>query len=282
MRAEVVATPVLERLAAGEAVGVVRGATERAAYLDLGGFVVALTAHGVPLMPNGVAVGRTAVGDGPVGAAPGRIAMAGDEVTWDPAAPPAWEPALPRFGPDAADALRVRGAAIAAALGPWELAAGDRGREGLDALRGALRGRDPAQAAHAADRLLGLGGGLTPEGDDVLTATAAVVASAGAAFGFDGGGRERWLAALMAPPAAERTTALSATLLQLGAEGRIVEPVHRLLDLGGGDAWRQALATVVATGASTGRAYAAAVAGTLEALGGGASPRRSLARNMPT
>ncbi len=73
MDAEVVATPVLERLHAGAATGVVRGATERAAYLDLGGFVVALTAPGVPLMPNGIAVPRTAVPDGPVRAAPGRI-----------------------------------------------------------------------------------------------------------------------------------------------------------------------------------------------------------------
>jgi hypothetical protein len=264
MRADVVATPVLERLAAGGVSGVVRGATERAAYLDLGGFVVALTAPGVPLMPNGVAVRRTAVGDGSVRAAPGRIALAGDEVTWDADAPPLWEPALARFGPDAAEALRARGAAIAAALGPWELGAGDRGREGLDTLGRALRGRDPAAAARAADRLLGLGGGLTPEGDDVLTATAAVVAACGEAFGFDG---HRWLAVLVPPDAAERTTALSATLLALGRQGRIVEPVHRLLDLRGGEAaWREALATLVATGASTGRAYVSAVASALEAL----------------
>src|SRR4051812_3630766 len=142
MRASVVATPVLERLAAGAADGVVRGATERAAYLDLTGFVVALTAPGVPLMPNGVAVARTAVGDGTVHAAPGRIAVAGGEIAWDPAAPPAWEPRLPRFAPADAGALRERGAAIAAALGPWGLDAGERGREGLDALGRALRGRD--------------------------------------------------------------------------------------------------------------------------------------------
>src|SRR4051794_34039588 len=291
MRASVVATPVLERLAAGAARGVVRGATERAAYLDLEGFVVALTAPGVPLMPNGIAVARTALGDGAVRAAPGRIVAAGDAGTWDAAAPPAWEPGLPRLGPAGAGAprgrgagraaapgrggapdagaLRERGAAIAAALGRWwELGAGERGREGLDALGRALRDRDANAAARAAERLLGLGGGLTPEGDDVLTATAAVVAAAGAAFGFAGRARERWLAALVPDDTASRTTALSATLLRLGAEGRIVEPVHRLLDLGGRDeAWREALATLEATGASTGRAYAAAVAFALEGLG---------------
>jgi Protein of unknown function (DUF2877) len=272
MVAATVATPVLERLRAGEARGVVRGATERAAYLDFDGFVVALTAPGVPLMPNGVAVPWPAVRDGPVGAVPGRIVLDGEEVTWAADAPPAWEPALPLIVPGLARSLRERGAAIRAALGAAAAPAsldGGRGREGLDALRRALRERDPGAAARAAERLTGLGGGLTPEGDDVLTATAAVVAAAGDAFGFGGPEREPWLAALVAPDAAARTTALSATLLALGAEGRIVEPVHRLLDLRGGDAWRDALRTLAATGASTGRAYAAAVAATVEALGAG-------------
>src|ERR671932_298269 len=137
MRAEVVATPVLERLAAGALDGVVRGATERAAYLDLGGFVVALTAPGVPLMPNGIAVERTAVGDGPVRAGAGRIALAGGEVVALEGAA-AWEPALPRFVADHAEALRARGAAIAAALGDDatpESLGGARGREGSETLR---------------------------------------------------------------------------------------------------------------------------------------------------
>lgn len=269
MRAEVVATPVLERLAAGVPDGVVRGATERAAYLDLGGFVVALTAPGVPLMPNGIAVERTTVGDGPVRAGAGRIALAGGEVVaLDGAA--TWEPALPRFVAGDAEALRGRGAAMAAALGdratPDSLD-GARGREGLEALRRAVRDRDADAAARASERLLGLGGGLTPEGDDVLTATAAVMAAAGDALGFTAPERERFVAALVPADAAVRTTALSATLLALGAAGRVVEPVHRLLDLRGGDAaWREALATLEATGASTGRAYAAAVAATLLGL----------------
>src|SRR4051795_4322619 len=157
MVATVVATPVIERLSAGEAAGVVRGATDRAAYVDLGGFVVALTAPGVPLMPNGIAVARTALGDGAVRAAPGRIALAGGPgtlgarappagaggaVTWDAGAPPGWEPALAPFGAADAAALRARGAAIGTALGPWELGAGERGRQGLAPLGPAL-GRPP-------------------------------------------------------------------------------------------------------------------------------------------
>jgi hypothetical protein len=257
MRATVVATPVLERLRAGAAVGVVRGATERAAYLDFDGFVVALTAPGVPLMPNGVAVARTAVRDGAVQAEPGRIMVGGEAVTWS--ADAVWEPRLPAVAAGRADALRARGAAIRAALG---------GELSFDAeLERALRERDFDAAARAGGRLIGLGGGLTPEGDDVLAATAAVVVAVGGAVELEHA--DRFVAALVPADAAARTTALSATLLGLAAEGRIVEPVHRLLDLDGGEAaWREALATLVATGASTGRAYAGAVAAALTALTG--------------
>jgi hypothetical protein len=269
MRAEVVATPVLERLAgAAGAEGIVRGATERAAYLDLDGFVVALTAPGVPLMPNGVAVPRTAVGDGTVRARAGAIAAGGETVTWDVTDPPAWDPALPQPPAGAAATLRERGAAVAAALGaaPLADAAGERAIDGAAHLRRALRDRDAAAASCAADRLIGLGGGLTPEGYDVLAATAAVVAAAGDTLGFAAPERERWLAALVPADLGSRTTALSATLLALAREGRIVEPVHRLLDVRPGAAWRDALGTLAATGASTGRAYAAAAASALVLL----------------
>src|SRR3954470_6398525 len=167
MVAASVATPVLERFGVGHAEGVVRGATGRAAYLDFDGFVVALTAPGVPLMPNGVAVARSAVRDGAAGAGPGRIDLPGDAVTWDATDPPAWEPALPRVPAEAgsAAALRERGAAIVAALGDAaagapEPAAGEPGPAGLEPLRRALRERTGEAAALAAERLTGLGRGL--------------------------------------------------------------------------------------------------------------------------
>src|SRR3954465_8559497 len=93
MVAASVATPVLERFGAGNAEGVVRGATGRAAYLDFDGFVVARPTPGVPLMPNGVAVARSAGRVGAAGAGPGRIDLPGDAVTWDVADPPATWPA---------------------------------------------------------------------------------------------------------------------------------------------------------------------------------------------
>ena len=53
MIAHRVAAPVLERAPAR---GVVAASCGTAAYLELDGFVVAVTARGVPLMPNGVAL----------------------------------------------------------------------------------------------------------------------------------------------------------------------------------------------------------------------------------
>jgi hypothetical protein len=197
-----------------------------------------------------------------VRAEPGRIVVGGAEaVTWSSDA--AWEPRLPVVGARRGDAVRERGAAIRAALG---------GEPAFDAeLERTVRDRDVAAAARASGRLIGLGGGLTPEGDDVLAATAAVVVAVADAVGFEDA--RGFVAALVPSDAAARTTSLSATLLALASEGRIVEPVHRLLDLDGGEAaWRGALATLVATGASTGRAYAAAVAGTLEALASRSRP----------
>src|SRR4051812_19643528 len=159
MLAERVATPVLERLARGEAKGVVRGASGGAAYLDFDGFVVALTGHGVPLMPNGIALARVDVSHGPARGAPGLIEADGAAIVWDPAAPPAWEPALPRARPDARGALAVRGALILAALGVdgapsiaggMAVTATGRGAEGAQHLRRALAERDPDAAALAA------------------------------------------------------------------------------------------------------------------------------------
>jgi hypothetical protein len=95
--------------------------------------------------------------------------------------------------------------------------------------------------------LIGLGSGLTPEGDDVVAATAAVVAAAG---------RPDEARALLPANLRARTTALSATLLELAAAGQALEPLHALF----GSRWRDGLDRLHAVGHSTGRAYAAAAA----------------------
>jgi Protein of unknown function (DUF2877) len=122
--AHLVATPVLELLG-GERSGVVLGAGATAVWVDLDGFVVAVTTREVPLLPNAVALGggsgtlaHPGVGPGaPARLSPGRVDLGTLRVTWDPAAPPAWDPTVP-VPPDAdRDAVARRGAALLGALG---------------------------------------------------------------------------------------------------------------------------------------------------------------------
>ena len=198
-------------------------------HVDVGGFVVSITARGVPLMPNGVAL---------TGAAPARgvLRLAGA---------PTWDPTL-RLGADPA----ARGAEILAELAT---AMGDDrapAPAARDDLPRAVATRDPERAAAAARALIGRGPGLTPVGDDRLAATAAVVAAGRWPE------REAWLRAVVPADLRARTTALSATLLELAARGQAIEPVHGLF----GPHWRAALARLLRIGHSTGPAYATAAA----------------------
>jgi Protein of unknown function (DUF2877) len=303
--AHLVAAPVLERAGGGRG-GVVLGAGATAAWVDLDGFVVAVTTREVPLLPNAVALaagaGALAGPDVAAGAAarlsPGRVDLGGLRVTWDPAAPPVWDPAVPVLAGATPEAVAGRGAALLHALGvgpgdlvgglakvgPGDLvgelarvglatAADPEGAAGLALLLRAVRERDPDPAAAASRVLAGRGPGLTPEGDDLLAAVAGAVAVLGPASGFDGPGRERFLAALAPEPG--RTTALSATLLALAAEGRMAEPAGRLLDLSpaGETAWPGALSRLERLGHGSGRAYAAGIAATATLLAEGTSVR---------
>jgi hypothetical protein len=309
--AYLVAAPVLERAGGGRG-GVVLGAGATAAWADLDGFVVAVTTREVPLLPNAVAVAAgagalTGAGLAPGAAArlsPGRIDLGGLRITWDPAAPPAWDPAVPVPAGATLEAVAWRGAALLRALGagpgpgpgtrpapeaaqgpdPAALvrelariglatAADPEGAAGLALLFRAVRERDPDPAAAASRALAGRGPGLTPEGDDLLAAVAGAVAVLGPASGFDGPGRGRFLAAL--DPGPGRTTALSATLLALAAEGRLAEPAGRLLDLSppGETAWPGALSRLERLGHGSGRAYAAGIAATATLLAEGTPVR---------
>jgi hypothetical protein len=122
--AHLVATPVLERLG-GEADGVVLGAGTTAAWVDLDGFVVAVTSHEVPLLPNAVALvaGSGALVRSGLAAgssarlAPGRIDLGSLRITWSPADPPAWDPAVPIPRHAGPEAVAGRGAALRTAMG---------------------------------------------------------------------------------------------------------------------------------------------------------------------
>jgi Protein of unknown function (DUF2877) len=289
-----VAVPVLERLAGG-ADGTVLGAGATAAWVDLGGFVLTITTREVALLPNAVALtGGAGALAGPVAGgaarcAPGRVDLPGVSVTWDPADPPAWDPTVPsptaggaavgRRGDAVLAALGVEAAADPAAVvrglaGAGLASAAEAGGAGaLELLLRAVLERDPGPAGLAAERLLGRGPGLTPEGDDLLAAVAATVAVLGPAAGLDGAPRAALLAALVpADGLAGRTTALAATLLELAARGQVAEPAGRLLDLGpaGERAWPAGLRRLQRLGHGSGRAYAAGIgaAASLLAAGG--------------
>ena len=219
------AEPAIERLEGRRVV--VAGAGRRAAYLDLDGFVIVLATAG-PLLPNGVEVTE--------------LPAVGSEVVVRLDGAEAWDATL-RLGDDAA----ARGSQILAALGA-----------DLGELAGAVRARDRALAASAGARLIGRGPGLTPEGDDLVAGVAAVVA----AGPWPAAERDAWLAALLGDDLRARTTALSATLLELAARGQIAEPVHELF----GPGWRGAIARLRRLGHSTGPAYARAAGGAARAL----------------
>jgi hypothetical protein len=174
---------------------------------DLGGFVALVTPPGTPWLPNAITLDR-----GPL-------------VVWDPVLPPV-EP-----GPR----LAARGRAVLAALGP-AAAPGP-----LSPPVAALADWDGALRA-----LLGRGGGLTPEGDDLLVGALALAAATGVPLPLPSDLRER-------------TTALSATLLELAAAGAAPRPLHAVLDLDNDD-WRGALRELEDLGASSGRAIAVGAA----------------------
>jgi hypothetical protein len=277
-----VATPVLERLRGGGVAGTLLGVSATAAWVDLGGFVVAVTTREVPLLPNAVALTAGAGALGGAGAAggavrwsPGRVEVGGLRVVWDPAEPPGWDPAVRvRAGVGVgAAAVGRRGAAVLAAAGvpstrePRGLVRGlaavgvatvaeAEGAVGVELLLRAVLQGDAAVGAEAAELLLGRGPGLTPEGDDLLAAVAGTLVVLGTVVGLDRAVLAKLVGALV--DARGRTTALAATLLELAGRGLLAEPAGRLLDLSaeGERGWPSALRRLERVGHGSGRAYA--------------------------
>jgi Protein of unknown function (DUF2877) len=185
--AHLVATPVLEHLAAGRRgarsetrggevegrpqgglEGVVLGTGATAAWVDLDGFVLAITTREVPLLPNAIALaagsgalagaGAGASSGGTARLGPGRVTLGSLQVTWDPAAPPSWDPTVPV--PDSVTllALAARGAALLRALGAEGPAEGAVDNHENPFPRSAtLPHRGPAHPAGADVRALGRG-----------------------------------------------------------------------------------------------------------------------------
>src|SRR3954462_12412542 len=225
----------------GEVVGVL---TSDAARLPLG-CVLFRPSNGQPLvaLPSGapaeVGGGRIVVGDLAVSAA----------AWWDP------RPRLPRPRPallpegvrQLRNALYGEGVPHSAFTLPG-LPTGPGGP--LAALRGAVRRADLNAALRTAARLIGLGPGLTPAGDDVMAGTMAGLVLLGHPAA------ERFAAGVYSL-AAGRTTELSRALLRHAACGRVsAEYAAVLHGLVGERPLAPAMAGLLATGATSGRAMA--------------------------
>lgn len=238
-----IAVPALA-LAERHPSGTVLGGGSGALYLALGGDVVALTEPGVPEMPVGIGLEGP-----PPDLPPGtRVALAPRGLTWP-------------GGEIACDGAEIYDPTIREVeAGPWleeraryieGLLSAHAEMDGVDVLRRAIGTLDPADAAEAARVLTGRGGGLTPEGDDLLAASA----GAARAVGWPDG----WIRSLLAPGLAARTTSLSASLLRHAVEGRVIAPLVELWDPEN-SGWRVAADRLGVFGHSTGPAYLTATA----------------------
>jgi len=225
----------------GDVVGVL---TSDAARLPLG-CVLFRPSNGRPLvaLPSGapaeVGGGRIVVGDLAVSAA----------AWWNPRPRlPSLHPALlPEGVRQLRNALYGEGVPHSAFTLPG-LPAGPGGP--LAALRGAVRRADLDAALRTATRLIGLGPGLTPAGDDVMAGTIAGLVLLGHPSA------DRFAAGVYAL-AAGRTTELSRALLRHAACGRVSGEFAAVLHaLVGERPLMPAVAALLATGSTSGRALA--------------------------
>jgi hypothetical protein len=161
-----------------------------------------------------------------------------------------WDP-TPVLGPLSLARLSHGERALDAVTGPWGLS----GHAAPKALADACLAGDLARAVDAAERIVGLGPGLTPSGDDALAGLLLALRLLGGAV--PGGGRAVWLAdwlgAAVTAHAGERTTSLAATLLHCAARGQAsMEAAAVLRGIAGQDPLVPATRRLLATGHTSG------------------------------
>ena len=231
-------------------------------YLDFGEYagepqVIALTAPGVICLPNAITLklpgqdgpappagaqepagpagregrtagreGRTAGREDRAWAGNGRVLACGMDVQvrrwWDPS---------PVVGPLSRGRLEHGVASLARVYSAAEYRPGLDGHDAPAVLAARCAAGDLASAAEIAESLVGLGPGLTPSGDSMISGLLLALRLLGGATA--GGTKAVWLAdwlgAAVTCYAEQRTTALAATLLHCAARGQAAEEVSAVL-----------------------------------------------------
>jgi hypothetical protein len=221
----------------------------RVIHLDFGEHaaepqVIALTTPGAICLPNAIALklpstAATGPAAGEATAAPGttsdgdeawagngRVLVCGMEVQirrwWDP---------CPVFGPLSRGRLEHGLATLARVYSAADCRPGLDGHDGPAALAARCAAGDLAGAVEVAESLVGLGPGLTPSGDSMISGFLLALRLLGGATA--GGMRAVWLAdwlgAAVTCYAEQRTTALGAALLHCAARGQAAEEVSAVL-----------------------------------------------------
>ena len=216
-------------------------------YLDFGEYagepqVIALTTPGVIRLPNAITL-KLPGQDGPAPAGAqeparpaeredgawvgnGRVLACGMDVQvrrwWDPS---------PVVGPLSRGRLEHGVASLARVYSANEHRPGLDGHDAPAALAARCAAGDLASAVEIAESLVGLGPGLTPSGDSMISGLLLALRLLGGATA--GGTKAVWLAdwlgAAVTCYAAQRTTALAATLLHCAARGQAAEEVSAVL-----------------------------------------------------
>ena len=141
-----------------------------------------------------------------------------------------WDPS-PVFGPLSRARLDHGSGVLARLYAAAEHAPGLAGQDGPGQLAACCAGGDLAGAVEAAEHLVGLGPGLVPSGDSVGSGVLLALRLLGGAI--SGGTRAVWLAnwlcASVTGDAAQRTTALGASLLHCAAKGQAAAEVSAVL-----------------------------------------------------
>lgn len=218
--------------------GKVLAALPHAVYLEFADAVpeprvIAVSPPGALRLPNAIVTGpwEARSPDGPADAAEcwaggSRVLARGLDIRivrwWDPS---------PVFGPVSRARLDHGAGGLARLCSAAGHAPGLAGHDGPGQLAACCANGDLAGAVEAAEHLVGLGPGLVPSGDSVVSGVLLALRLLGGAI--SGGTRAVWLAnwlsASVTCDAAQRTTTLAASLLHCAAKGQAAAEVSAVL-----------------------------------------------------